>query len=51
VTTALPAEELRDLMILLSLSNTPLIPAVGSDIDRERRRATIVATATAILRA
>jgi hypothetical protein len=37
-------------MIQLSLSNTPLIPALGSDIDRERRRATVVATVTAILR-
>ncbi|WP_327371124.1 TetR family transcriptional regulator [Streptomyces sp. NBC_01217] len=50
VPATLPAEELRDLMILLSLSNTPLVPAMGSAIDREQRRATIVATATAALR-
>ncbi|MFB7498542.1 TetR family transcriptional regulator [Streptomyces sp. NPDC056161] len=49
VSAALPAQELCDLMILLSLSNTPLIPVVGSDIDRERRRATVVATAEAVL--
>jgi AcrR family transcriptional regulator len=50
ITSPLPAEELRDLMILLSLSDTPLMPAMGaSDIDRRRRRATIVATARAIL--
>jgi AcrR family transcriptional regulator len=45
----LPAAELRDLMILLSLSNTPLMPVMGSVIDRERRRATIVAAAAAVL--
>ncbi|MFJ3779104.1 TetR family transcriptional regulator [Streptomyces sp. NPDC090075] len=50
VPDSLPAGELRDLMILLSLSNTPLMPVMGSDVDRERRRATIVAVATAILR-
>ncbi|MFE2533591.1 TetR/AcrR family transcriptional regulator [Streptomyces sp. NPDC059371] len=48
--TTLPAEELLDLMILLSLSNTPLIPTPGSDTDRERRRTTVVAAATAVLR-
>ncbi|MBB4939159.1 hypothetical protein FHR32_003464 [Streptosporangium album] len=37
-------------MLVLSLSNTPLTPAVGASIDRERRRATVVATATAVLR-
>lgn len=50
IPAALPAEELRDLMILLSLSNTPLMPAMGSEIDRERRRATIAETAKALLR-
>ncbi|MEV5007090.1 hypothetical protein ACIQFZ_25835 [Streptomyces sp. NPDC093064] len=29
-------------MPVLSLSNTPLTPAMGADIDRERRRATVV---------
>ncbi|QUQ68789.1 TetR family transcriptional regulator [Kutzneria sp. CA-103260] len=47
---AMSAAELRDLMILLSLSNTPLMPAMGSAIDRKRRRATIVAAAAAVLR-
>jgi hypothetical protein len=46
----LPAAELRDLMILLSLSNTPMIAAMGTAMDRERRRATIVAAAEAIVR-
>lgn len=51
VPTALPAGELFDLLILLSLTNTPLVPAVGPETDRERRRATVVATAEALLRA
>ncbi|MER5910835.1 TetR family transcriptional regulator [Streptomyces sp. NPDC001982] len=47
----LPAAELRDLMVLLSLSNSPLAPGVGTEGDRARRRATVVAAATAVLRA
>jgi AcrR family transcriptional regulator len=49
VSNVLPAAELRDLMILLSLSNTPLMPAMGSVVDRKRRRATVVAVAAAVL--
>jgi AcrR family transcriptional regulator len=49
VSAQLPAGELLDLLILLSLSNSPLAPAMGSAIDRERRRATVVAAAAAVL--
>ncbi|MFJ2648012.1 TetR family transcriptional regulator [Streptomyces sp. NPDC087420] len=45
----LPAEELRDLMVLLSLSNGPLAPALGG--DPALRRATVVAAARALLEA
>ncbi|MFD8073414.1 TetR family transcriptional regulator [Streptomyces sp. NBC_00510] len=51
IPATLPAEELRDLMVLLSVSKTPLMPTIASETDRDRRRATIVATAAAIIRA
>jgi hypothetical protein len=38
-------------MILLSLSKYPAQPAMGSEMDRARGRATIVETAKAVLRA
>jgi hypothetical protein len=49
LSSSLPAAELRDLMILLSLSNSPLIAAMASEVDREQRRTTILATARAVL--
>ncbi|MFJ5220895.1 hypothetical protein ACIP98_40325 [Streptomyces sp. NPDC088354] len=51
IPATLPAEEQRDLMVLLSVSKTPLMPTITSEADRDRRRATILATAKAIIRA
>ncbi|MFI6502791.1 TetR family transcriptional regulator [Nonomuraea typhae] len=49
ITSTLPAAELCELMLLLSLSHSPLAPAMG-DVSREVRRATSVAAAEAVLR-
>ncbi|MFJ3492173.1 TetR family transcriptional regulator [Streptomyces sp. NPDC086091] len=46
----LAPEELRDLMVLLSLGNAPVVPGAATDGERARRRATVVAAATAVLR-
>ncbi|MEV0040258.1 TetR family transcriptional regulator [Streptomyces sp. NPDC056909] len=51
VMSRLPAEELRDLLVLLSLGGLPLNPAMDAAVDRGRRRATIVAAAAAVLNA
>ncbi|WP_157245101.1 TetR family transcriptional regulator [Nonomuraea typhae] len=50
ITSTLPAGELRDLMILLSLSQSMLAPTMGDEVSREVRRATVVAAAAAVLR-
>jgi AcrR family transcriptional regulator len=48
VNTDLDAEELLDLIILLSLSGTPLVARLATPPDRERRRRTVIAAARAI---
>ncbi|MFF2521449.1 TetR family transcriptional regulator [Streptomyces liangshanensis] len=46
----IPAEELRDLMVLLSLGNSPMAPSLGGGVSVPRR-ATVVAAARAVLEA
>lgn len=51
VTSDLAADELLDLMVLLSLSGTPLVARLAPPRDRRRQRRLIIAAATAITRA
>ncbi|QUQ68787.1 TetR/AcrR family transcriptional regulator [Kutzneria sp. CA-103260] len=44
----IPADEIRDLLSLLSLSATPLMPFTASDVDPDTKRATSVTAAAAV---
>jgi hypothetical protein len=44
----MPADEIRDLLTLLSLHATPLMPFTVSNVDPDRKRATSVAAAAAV---
>jgi AcrR family transcriptional regulator len=46
----IPADEVRDLLALLSLSATPLMPFTASGTDPDTRRATSVTAAAAVFR-
>jgi AcrR family transcriptional regulator len=48
VTSELDPEEILDLIVLLSLSGTPLTARLATPPDRERRRRTVVTAAKAI---
>jgi AcrR family transcriptional regulator len=46
----IPADELRDLLSLLSLGATQVVPFAASDVDPDMRRATVTTAAAAMLR-
>jgi len=50
ISNALGADELLDLMVLLSMSASPLTARLAPNVDPERRRAAVLAAAEAILR-